>query len=192
MKNQKNKPNYGNHNSPFEHQTGKQGMARNNISSQQQDQSYGYNSGNKRVQMQDPQYTQDRIGGCPQYPVDNGPVQMRNGSRRQPGMTNYYACQVVRAVFIVIFLIECYYCYMWLIQPVMPLITDVIEHNGVPSVGFSMPSDITHPLNGISVAGISGNNMLSLWSETLIRAGIFGIIFPATIKIRGFVLRVFS
>lgn len=179
-------------NSPFEHQTGRQEEMREKVNQQRQNQSYNYNSGNQRVRMQNPRYIQNGNG---MYPPGNGyseQHQIGNNTRRQPGMTNYYACQVIRVVFIVIFLIECYYCYIWLIQPVMPLITDVIEHNGVPSVGFSMPSDITHPLNGISVAGISGNNILSLWTETLIRAGIFGIIFPATIKIRGFVLRFFS
>ena len=176
-----------NPNPPFEHQTGRQEEMREKIN-----QSYNYHSGNQRVRMQNPSYIENGNG---MYPPGNGysrQHQIGNNTRRQPGMTNYYACQVIRVVFIVIFLIECYYCYIWLIQPVMPLITDVIEHNGVPSVGFSMPSDITHPLNGISVAGISGNNILSLWTETLIRAGIFGIVFPVTIKIRGFVLRFFS
>lgn len=184
-----------NPNSPFEHQTGRQEEMREKVNQQRQNQSYNYNSGNQRVRIQNPRYIENgKMMHSPgnRYPMNTGQPQIINAPRRQPGMTNYYACQVIRVVFIVIFLIECYYCYIWLIQPVMPLITDVIEHNGVPSVGFSMPSDITHPLNGISVAGISGNNMLSLWSETIIRAGIFGIIFPATIKIRGFVLRFFS
>lgn len=181
-----------NPNSPFEHQTGRQEEMREKVNQQRQNQSYNYNSGNQRVQVKDPRYMQNGSGMYPPGNGYSGQHQIGNNTRRQPGMTNYYACQVIRVVFIVIFLIECYYCYIWLIQPVMPLITDVIEHNGVPSVGFSMPSDITHPLNGISVAGISGNNILSLWTETLIRAGIFGIVFPVTIKIRGFVLRFFS
>lgn len=176
-----------NPNSPFEHQTRRQEEMREKIN-----QSYNYNSGNQRVRIQNPRYIENEKMMHSPGNGYSGQHQIGNNTRRQPGMTNYYACQVIRVVFIVIFLIECYYCYIWLIQPVMPLITDVIEHNGVPSVGFSMPSDITHPLNGISVAGISGNNILSLWTETLIRAGIFGIIFPVTIKIRGFVLRFFS
>ena len=90
-----------NPNPPFEHQTGRQEEMREKIN-----QSYNYNSGNQRVRMQNPRYIENGNG---MYPPGNGYSRQHkigNNTRRQPGMTNYYACQVIRVVFIVIFLIE--------------------------------------------------------------------------------------
>jgi len=112
--------------------------------------------------------------------------------RKPPGQTSYYACQIIRIVFIAIFAVEIYYCYLWLVQPLIPVIRNIIANNGVPSIGFSVPKDVMHPLTGISVAGMSGESALSLGLQTAIRAGIFGIVFPVTAKVRNIFLRVCS
>lgn len=91
--------------------------------------------------------------------------------------------KVVKWVFIAIFLIEIYYCYMWLIQPLIPLIQNIIENQGVPSVSYSMSGyDIAHPLGNFSVGGMSGDNAIVLFKNTSIRIALFGFIFGITGK----------
>lgn len=91
--------------------------------------------------------------------------------------------KVVKWVFIAIFFIEVYYCYMWLIQPLIPLIQNIIENQGVPSVSYSMSGyDIAHPLGNFSVGGMSGDNAIILFKNTSIRIALFGFIFGITGK----------
>lgn len=135
---------------------------------------------NQNMQRNNNGYSQN--DGYNSYPV----------KQKRPGMTNYYICQGIRIAFIIIFIIECYYCYMWLIQPLMPIIKNIIANNGVPSMGISIPKDVAHPLNGIHVAGMSGESILSLGMATAIRLGIFGIAFPVTIKLRNIMIGMFA
>lgn len=91
--------------------------------------------------------------------------------------------KVAKWVFIALFLVEVYYCYMWLIQPLMPLIQNIIDNQGVPSINYSMSGyDIAHPLGNFSVGGISGDNALILFKNTSIRLALFGFIFGITGK----------
>lgn len=102
---------------------------------------------------------------------------------------SYLKIKIVKLCFLMIFIFECFLCWDWLIAPLMPLIKDIVANNGVPSFNASMPSDIAHPLNGISLGGMSMTSVMSLWVETIFRVGVFAVIFGLTGKLYKVVMR---
>lgn len=92
--------------------------------------------------------------------------------------------KVVKWGFIVLFIVEAYYCYMWLIQPLMPFIRNIIENQGVPSLTYDLSGyDIAHPLGNFTVGGMDGDSALVLFKNTSIRIALFGFIFGVTGKV---------
>ena len=152
-----------------------------------QEQNYQHNN---RVQAENTvlwSKTRDRTpkrSGSPVYPQRQGNLPISSSNGPWPGATRGDLFpRIVKWGFIALFLIEVYYCYMWLIQPLMPLIQNIIANQGVPSVSYSMSGyDIAHPLGNFSVGGMSGDNALILFKNTSIRIALFGFIFGITGK----------
>ena len=84
---------------------------------------------------------------------------------------------IIRLLFLVAFIFEGWLCYTWLIQPLVPLISDIIAHRGVPTIQM----DVAHPL-GFSVAGMNGQGLFSLLFDSAIRIAVFSFLFGITAK----------
>lgn len=79
---------------------------------------------------------------------------------------------ILEGVFVVVFITVSFYCYQWVIAPIIPLVKDVISNEGLPS--FSLGS-------GIDILTDS-----TIFGMTVPEFGIF--IFLTTLRITMFTI----
>ena len=90
--------------------------------------------------------------------------------------------KIVKYAFIALLGFEAMLCWNWLIQPLMPVITNIINNKGALSVSAGMPTDIAHPLGSFSIGGMNAQSAMSLYVDSLFRLGLFSAMFGLTFK----------
>ena len=90
--------------------------------------------------------------------------------------------KIVKYAFIALLGFEAMLCWNWLIQPLMPVITNIINNKGALSVSAGMPTDISHPLGSFSIGGMNAQSAMSLYVDSLFRLGLFSAMFGLTFK----------
>ena len=90
--------------------------------------------------------------------------------------------KLVKYVFIALLGFEAMLCWNWLIQPLMPVITNIINNKGALSLSAGMPTDISHPLGSFSIGGMNAQSAMSLYVDSLFRLGLFSAMFGLTFK----------
>lgn len=90
--------------------------------------------------------------------------------------------KIVKYVFIALLGFEAMLCWNWLIQPLMPVITNIINNKGALSLSAGMPTDISHPLGSFSIGGMNAQSAMSLYVDSLFRLGLFSAMFGLTFK----------
>ena len=90
--------------------------------------------------------------------------------------------KIVKYAFMALLGFEAMLCWNWLIQPLMPVITNIINNKGALSVSAGMPTDISHPLGSFSIGGMNAQSAMSLYVDSLFRLGLFSAMFGLTIK----------
>lgn len=90
--------------------------------------------------------------------------------------------KIVKYAFIALLGFEAMLCWNWLIQPLMPVITNIINNKGALSVSGGMPTDISHPLGSFSIGGMNAQSAMSLYVDSLFRLGLFSAMFGLTFK----------
>lgn len=106
----------------------------------------------------------------------NGPMSESGGSF----MMNKQ--KIVKYAFMALLGFEAMLCWNWLIQPLMPVITNIINNKGALSVSAGMPTDISHPLGSFSIGGMNAQSAMSLYVDSLFRLGLFSAMFGLTFK----------
>ena len=90
--------------------------------------------------------------------------------------------KIVKYAFMALLGFEAMLCWNWLIQPLMPVITNIINNKGALSVSAGMPTDISHPLGSFSIGGMNAQSAMSLYVDSLFRLCLFSAMFGLTIK----------
>ena len=90
--------------------------------------------------------------------------------------------KIVKYAFIALLGFEAMLCWNWLIQPLMPVITNTINNKGALSLSAGMPTDISHPLGSFSIGGMNAQSAMSLYVDSLFRLGLFSAMFGLTLK----------
>lgn len=90
--------------------------------------------------------------------------------------------KIVKYAFIALLGFEVMLCWNWLIQPLMPVITNIINNKGALSLSAGMPTDISHPLGSFSIGGMNAQSAMSLYVDSLFRLGLFSAMFGLTFK----------
>ena len=90
--------------------------------------------------------------------------------------------KIVKYAFIALLGFEAMLCWNWLIQPLMPVITNIINNKGALSLSAGMPTDISHPLGCFSIGGMNAQSAMSLYVDSLFRLGLFSAMFGLTFK----------
>ena len=90
--------------------------------------------------------------------------------------------KIVKYAFIALLGFEAMLCWNWLIQPLMPVITNIINNKGALSLSAGMPTDISHPLGSFSIGGMNAQSAMSLYVDSLFRLGLFSAMFGLTLK----------
>lgn len=90
--------------------------------------------------------------------------------------------KIVKYAFIALLGFEAMLCWNWLIQPLMPVITNIINNKGALSLSTGMPTDISHPLGSFSIGGMNAQSAMSLYVDSLFRLGLFSAMFGLTFK----------
>ena len=90
--------------------------------------------------------------------------------------------KIVKCAFIALLGFEAMLCWNWLIQPLMPVITNIINNKGALSLSAGMPTDISHPLGSFSIGGMNAQSAMSLYVDSLFRLGLFSAMFGLTFK----------
>ena len=90
--------------------------------------------------------------------------------------------KIVKYAFIALLGFETMLCWNWLIQPLMPVITNIINNKGALSLSAGMPTDISHPLGSFSIGGMNAQSAMSLYVDSLFRLGLFSAMFGLTFK----------
>lgn len=90
--------------------------------------------------------------------------------------------KIVKYAFIALLGFEAMLCWNWLIQPLMPVITNIINNKGALSLSSGMPTDISHPLGSFSIGGMNAQSAMSLYVDSLFRLGLFSAMFGLTFK----------
>ena len=90
--------------------------------------------------------------------------------------------KIVKYAFIALLGFEAMLCWNWLIQPLMPVITNIINNKGALSLSAGMPTDISHPLGSFSIGGMNAQSAMSLYIDSLFRLGLFSAMFGLTFK----------
>lgn len=90
--------------------------------------------------------------------------------------------KIVKYAFITLLGFEAMLCWNWLIQPLMPVITNIINNKGALSLSAGMPTDISHPLGSFSIGGMNAQSAMSLYVDSLFRLGLFSAMFGLTFK----------
>lgn len=90
--------------------------------------------------------------------------------------------KIVKYAFIALLGFEAMLCWNWLIQPLMPVITNIINNKGALSLSAGMPTDISHPLGSFSIGGMNAQSAMSLYVDSLFRLGLFSAMFGLTFK----------
>ena len=90
--------------------------------------------------------------------------------------------KVVKYAFMALLGFEAMLCWNWLIQPLMPVITNIINNKGALSLSAGMPTDISHPLGSFSIGGMNAQSAMSLYVDSLFRLGLFSAMFGLTFK----------
>ena len=90
--------------------------------------------------------------------------------------------KIVKYAFIALLGFEAMLCWNWLIQPLMPVITNIINNKGALSLSAGMPTDISHPLGSFSIGGMNAQSAMSLYVDSLFRFGLFSAMFGLTFK----------
>ena len=106
----------------------------------------------------------------------NGPMSGSGGSF----MMNKQ--KIVKYAFMALLGFEAMLCWNWLIQPLMPVITNIINNKGALSLSAGMPTDISHPLGSFSIGGMNAQSAMSLYVDSLFRLGLFSAMFGLTFK----------
>lgn len=106
----------------------------------------------------------------------NGPMSGSGGSF----MMNKQ--KIIKYAFIALLGFEAMLCWNWLIQPLMPVITNIINNKGALSLSAGMPTDISHPLGSFSIGGMNAQSAMSLYVDSLFRLGLFSAMFGLTFK----------
>ena len=90
--------------------------------------------------------------------------------------------KIIKYAFIALLGFEAMLCWNWLIQPLMPVITNIINNKGALSLSAGMPTDISHPLGSFSIGGMNAQSAMSLYVDSLFRLGLFSAMFGLTFK----------
>lgn len=90
--------------------------------------------------------------------------------------------KIVKYAFMALLGFEAMLCWNWLIQPLMPVITNIINNKGALSLSAGMPTDISHPLGSFSIGGMNAQSAMSLYVDSLFRLGLFSAMFGLTFK----------
>lgn len=90
--------------------------------------------------------------------------------------------KIVKYAFMALLGFEAMLCWNWLIQPLMPVITNIINNKGALSLSTGMPTDISHPLGSFSIGGMNAQSAMSLYVDSLFRLGLFSAMFGLTFK----------
>lgn len=90
--------------------------------------------------------------------------------------------KIVKYAFITLLGFEAMLCWNWLVQPLMPVITNIINNKGALSLSAGMPTDISHPLGSFSIGGMNAQSAMSLYVDSLFRLGLFSAMFGLTFK----------
>lgn len=90
--------------------------------------------------------------------------------------------KIVKYAFIALLGFEAMLCWNWLIQPLVPVITNIINNKGALSLSAGMPTDISHPLGSFSIGGMNAQSAMSLYVDSLFRLGLFSAMFGLTFK----------
>ena len=90
--------------------------------------------------------------------------------------------KIVKYAFIALLGFEAMLCWNWLIQPLMPVITNIINNKGALSLSAGMPTDISHPLGSFFIGGMNAQSAMSLYVDSLFRLGLFSAMFGLTFK----------
>ena len=97
--------------------------------------------------------------------------------------------KIVKYAFIALLGFEAMLCWNWLIQPLMPVITNIINNKGALSLSAGMPTDISHPLGSFSIGGMNAQSAMSLYVDSLFRLGLFSAMFGLTFKVYSVIRR---
>ena len=97
---------------------------------------------------------------------------------------------IVKILFIAVLVVEGYFCYKWLIEPLIPAIKDIWGNQGMPTISYS--GDISHPLNSITIFGMDSRSAGTLIINTIIRFTVFSILFGVTTKVFNIIKSVFK
>ena len=97
--------------------------------------------------------------------------------------------KIVKYAFIALLGFEAMLCWNWLIQPLMPVITNIINNKGALSLSAGMPTDISHPLGSFFIGGMNAQSAMSLYVDSLFRLGLFSAMFGLTFKAYSFIRR---
>lgn len=130
------------------------------------------------------------MGGSVMYNRDQFDQEMRrfeereelNGPMTGSGGNFMNKQKIVKYAFIALLGFEAMLCWNWLIQPLMPVITNIINNKGALSLSAGMPTDISHPLGSFSIGGMNAQSAMSLYVDSLFRLGLFSAMFGLTIK----------
>lgn len=105
-----------------------------------------------------------------------------NGPMMESGGSFMNKQKIVKYAFIALLGFEAMLCWNWLIQPLMPVITNIINNKGALSLSAGMPTDISHPLGSFSIGGMNAQSAMSLYVDSLFRLGLFSAMFGLTFK----------
>lgn len=129
-------------------------------------------------------------GGCVMHNRDQFDQEMRRFEEREElsgpmsgsGGSFMNKQKIVKYAFIALLGFEAMLCWNWLIQPLMPVITNIINNKGALSLSAGMPTDISHPLGSFSIGGMNAQSAMSLYVDSLFRLGLFSAMFGLTFK----------
>lgn len=89
--------------------------------------------------------------------------------------------KVLNICYAAVLIAECILCGKWLIYPLMPIISGLMNNQGVPTVGYTAGSGDL--LSGISVFGMKADSLGILLLQTFFRIVFFIFLFWITPKL---------
>ena len=109
---------------------------------------------------------------------DIWPTDSEEESQKGVGSTRY---RILNICYLVVLTLEGILCYRWLIYPIIPIITGLIQNKGVPSVRYT--GGAQDPLGGIMIFGMDAGSFFTLLLQTFFRIIFFVFVFWGTPKV---------
>lgn len=109
---------------------------------------------------------------------DIWPTDSEEDSQKGVGSTRY---RILNICYLVVLTLEGILCYRWLIYPIIPIITGLIQNKGVPSVRYT--GGAQDPLGGIMIFGMDAGSFFTLLLQTFFRIIFFVFVFWGTPKV---------